>query len=154
MNWIKKILLLLLLLFIAIQFIQPGRNKSGQVQATDIAKTISISGRVSALLKTACYDCHSNNTNYPWYAYVQPIGWVLNNHILDGREQLNFNEFGSYSLRRQQSKLKSIASQVSDGSMPLSSYTCVHKNARLTKKDKNLIMEWATITKDSLAAKN
>ncbi len=150
----KKISLLLLFAFIAIQLIQPARNIDGQVQAKDISKTIGVPERVNALLRTACYDCHSNNTSYPWYAYVQPVGWMLNNHIRNGKQQLNFSEFGSYSLRRQQSKLKSIASQVSDGSMPLSSYTWIHKNARLSKEDKALVIEWAAKAKDSIAIRN
>jgi hypothetical protein len=154
MRLTKKIPLLLLFAIIAIQFVQPARNKDGQVQAMDISKTIIVPERIDALLKTACYDCHSNHTNYPWYAYVQPIGWILNNHIRNGKQQLNFNEFGSYSLRRQQSKLKSIASQVNDNAMPLSSYTWMHKNARLSKEDKALIVDWATKAKDSIAIRN
>ncbi len=154
MSWSKKILLLLLVAFIAIQFIQPARNKSGQVEAMDISKRSKVFDRIDTLLKTACYDCHSNNTNYPWYAYVQPIGWMLNDHIRSGKEQLNFSEFSSYSARRQKSKLKSIASQVSDGSMPLTSYKWIHKDARLSKAGNDLIIKWATTIKDSLEMKN
>jgi len=154
MGPIRKISLLLLVVFIAIQFIQPARNKDGLMQAMNISTTIRVPEQVDALLKTACYDCHSNNTNYPWYAYVQPIGWILNNHIRNGKKQLNFDEFGSYSARRQQSKLKSIVSQVSDGSMPLPSYLWMHKNARLSKEDKELMIAWATQARDSIASRN
>lgn len=153
MRRVKKILLFLLLVFIVIQFIQPERNKDGRVLAMDISKTVVIPQSLYALLQTACYDCHSNNTNYPWYAYLQPIGWILNKHILNGKEQLNFSEFGSYSSRRQQSKLKSIASQVKDDAMPLSSYTWIHKKARLTMESRMMIIDWATKTKDSLETK-
>lgn len=146
--------LALLIVFVAIQFIQPARNKSGQVLPSDISKIISVPLPVVSLLTKACYDCHSNHTSYPWYTYVQPVGWLLNNHIQNGKAGLNFSEFGSYSIRRQQSKLKSIASQVNDDAMPLSSYTWVHKNAKLSKKDKNLIIDWATKAKDSIAIRN
>jgi hypothetical protein len=154
MNHVKKILLAILIVLIVIQFIQPARNKSGQVLATDMAAMYKMPDTVQAVLKAACYDCHSNNTNYPWYTYVQPVGWMLANHIRNGKEELNFNEFGSYTLRRQKSKLKSIANQVKDGDMPLYSYTIMHKNARLIKEQKQLVIEWAQKTKDSLEQNN
>ncbi len=150
MSLMKKVGLAVLILLIGIQLIQPARNSSGQVPVTDISKTVFIPTNVKSLLQTACNDCHSNNTNYPWYANIQPIGWLLANHIKDGKAELNFNEFGSYSERRQQSKLKSIASQVKDDEMPLASYAFLHKNARLTKEQKALIIDWALQAKDSL----
>lgn len=154
MNRVKKILLAILIVLIVIQVIQPARNKSGQVLATNMMTMYKMPDTVQAVLKAACYDCHSNNTNYPWYTYVQPVGWMLANHIRHGKEELNFNEFGSYTARRQQSKLKAIANQIKDGDMPLYSYTIMHKNARLTKEQKQLIIEWAQKTKDSLEQNN
>ena len=150
MSRMKKIGLAVLIVLIGIQFIQPARNENGQALHTDISKTVFIPGNVKSLLQTACNDCHSNNTNYPWYANIQPMGWLLANHIKDGKAELNFSEFGSYSQRRQQSKLKSIASQVKDDEMPLASYAFLHKNARLTKEQKALIIDWALQAKDSL----
>ena len=150
----KKILLAILIVFIVIQFIQPARNKNGQVLATDISKMVSLPPGVQATLKTACYDCHSNNTNYPWYTNIQPVGWMMARHIKEGREELNFSEFGSYSERRQLSKLRSIENSIKDGSMPISSYTIIHKNARLTKDEKTQIINWVETTRDSLAMKN
>ena len=149
-----KILLALLIVFIAIQFIQPAHNISGQVLPTDITKTVNVPDKVLDIFKNACYDCHSNNSDYPWYAYVQPVGWLLYNHIRNGKQQLNFSEFGAYSQRRQQHKLKSIASQVNNDEMPLSSYTWIHKNAKLSKDDKALIIDWAIKAKDSIGRRN
>jgi len=149
---VKKIGLLLLVAFIVAQFIQPAHNESGQVMPADISKTVSVPQVVDVVLNTACYDCHSNNTRYPWYAYIQPAGWILNSHIKKGKAELNFNEFGSYPLRRQQSKLKSIASQVSDDAMPLASYKWLHKKARLSKEEKVLIIDWATKTNESISS--
>lgn len=114
MRILKKILLVLLIAFIAIQFIQPARNKSVQVLATDISKTVPVSENVKTILQTSCYDCHSNYTNYPWYNYVQPTAWILANHIKHGKKDLNFSDFGSYPTRKQQSKLKAIADQIKD----------------------------------------
>ena len=154
MSRIKKILLAILIVFIVIQFIQPARNKNGQVIATDISKIYSLPQSVQATLKTACYDCHSNNTNYPWYTNIQPVGWMMARHIKEGKEELNLSEFGSYSERRQLSKLRSIENSIKDGSMPISSYTIIHKNARLTKEEKAQLIDWAKIIRDSLANKN
>ncbi len=150
MSILKKILLVFLIVFIAIQFIQPARNTNGQVLPTDISKIVSVPENVQNILRTACYDCHSNNTNYPWYNYVQPAAWMLANHIKHGKKDLNFSDFGSYPARKQQSKLKAIASQIKDGEMPLYSYTIIHKNARLSKEEKSLIIDWAQNAKDSL----
>ncbi|KEQ30434.1 cytochrome C [Pedobacter antarcticus 4BY] len=150
MSRTKKILLVILILFIGIQLIHPVRNISGQVSLNDISKTISIPENVRPLLRTACYDCHSDNTDYPWYATIQPVGWFLASHIKDGKKELNFSEFGSYSTRRQKSKLKSIASQINDGEMPLSSYTFIHRNAKLSKEQKAAIMDWAVKAEEGL----
>ena len=118
---------------------------------TDISKAVSIPDSVQMILKRACYDCHSNNTIYPFYAYIQPIGWLLNSHIEEGKSQLNFSDFGSLPKRRQASKLKSIANQIKDGAMPLPAYAMLHKNAVLGKTDKDLIINWANNTKDTLS---
>lgn len=153
MNILKKILFLLLVMLIAIQFIQPARNTNGQVLSTDISKVVSVPDNVQSILKVACFDCHSNQTNYPWYTYLQPVGWILHNHIVDGKKELNFNDFGSYSKRRQQSKLKAIVSQIKDDQMPLTSYKIMHGDARLSKEEKDLVINWASATKDSIQNK-
>jgi hypothetical protein len=150
MLWVKKMLLVLFITFTAIQFVQPVRNSSRQVLPCDISKAVSIPQNVHAILQTACYDCHSNYTTYPWYNYMQPAAWIMANHIEHGKKDLNFSEFGSYPKRRQQSKLKAIADQVRDGEMPLYSYSLIHKNARLTKEEKLVIINWAQNEKDSL----
>jgi hypothetical protein len=150
MRLLKISLLVLLIAFIGIQFIQPARNENGQVLSSDISKVVTVPENVQSILQTSCYDCHSNNTRYPWYNYVQPAAWILANHIKHGKRDLNFSDFGSYSVRKQQSKLKAIADQVKDGEMPLYSYTIIHKNARLSKEEKALIIDWAQNAMDSL----
>jgi Haem-binding domain len=152
MSRLRKSLLAILIGFVAIQFVQPARNANGQVLATDITKTLRVTDSVQIILKTACYDCHSNNTNYPYYAYIQPIGWLLNNHIQEGKKQLNFSDFGSMTKRRQESKLKSIVSQVKDDAMPLPAYIKLHKNAVLTKEAKEILINWAITAKDTLSS--
>ena len=141
-------------LFIVIQFLQPRRNRSSHILLTDITSMISMPGNVLTVLKASCYDCHSNNTNYPWYSRIQPFGWLLARHIRNGKAQLNFSEFGSYTPRRQLSKLKEIGISIKNKTMPLKSYTMMHYKAKLSKENEALIVDWVTKLRDSLALKN
>ena len=154
MGRVKKILLVISVLFIVIQFIAPFRNKDGRVLETNISKMFNVSDSVQAVLTKACYDCHSNNTNYPWYSTIQPIGWLLAKHIKQGKAVLNFSEFGNYSKRKQLSKLTGIANSIKDNTMPLPSYKWMHKNARLTNTEKELLIKWIQQSKDTLVLKN
>jgi hypothetical protein len=154
MKLIKRILLVLFITFVAIQFIQPARNESGRVLETDISKMVLIPDSVGFILKHTCYDCHSNYTVYPWYMNIQPMGWMMAKHIKEGKAALNFSEFGSYSSRRQISKLTGIENSIKNDIMPLASYTWMHKNARLNKDEKTMIANWVQQAKDSLSAKN
>ena len=105
MSFRKKILVGLLSGFVAIQFIQPDQNRSSDVMQTDIQRIYIVPGKVLAVLQNSCYDCHSNNTQYPWYSFIQPGAWWMASHIRKGKADLNFSEFGAYSNRKQQSKL-------------------------------------------------
>jgi len=127
---------------VAIQFVQPALNQSVQVSIEGIASVTDVPGNVQAILKNSCYDCHSNNTRYPWYATLQPGAWLMASHINEGKAELNFDEFGNYSKRRQLSKLKAIQGSIEDESMPLPSYTLIHKGARLSKTDQILLKDW------------
>ena len=152
----KKILIaigIVFILFIVIQFIQPVHNKSDQFLTSDISQIFTTSDSVRALLKNTCYDCHSNNTIYPWYSNIQPMGWLMAKHIKNGKDALNFSEFGSYSSRRQLSKLNGIANSIRDDIMPLRSYKLMHKNAHLSANEKVLLANWVQQTEDSLSAK-
>ena len=154
MSRIKKIGLSVFVVFISVQFMQPSHNKSDRELATNILNVVSIPDSVQVVLKNACYDCHSNKTHYPWYVNIQPMGWIMAKHIKQGKEVLNFSEFGNYSARKQLSKLTGIANSISDDNMPLASYKWMHKNARLTKEEKILIINWVQQSKDSLSVKN
>lgn len=140
---IKKISLAFIIILVLIQFIQPAHNKSGQVLDTDISKIVTVPDNVQSILKNSCYNCHSNYTNYPFYIYIQPAGWLLSYHIRNGKEKLNFSEFGSYSKRRQKSKLESIVKQIETDAMPITSYTLLHRNAVLSTEQKDIVINWA-----------
>ena len=151
MKILKIALLVIGIIIVGIQFIRPARNTNDQILASDITNVVHVPDNVILILQKTCYDCHSNNTNYPWYSRTQPFGWLLAKHIKNGKAELNFNEFGLYSIRRQISKLNGIGNSVKDGTMPLNSYTMIHKNALLSKEDKALLIDWAARTKDSLS---
>lgn len=153
MRILKKILVGAFVVFVLIQFMRPARNINSQLLPSDISNLVPLPDSVKSLLHTACYDCHSNNTRYPWYANLQPMGWLLADHIKDGKAELNFDEFGSYSKRRQLSKLKAIGTSVKDGSMPIASYTWMHRDAKLSAENKASIIDWAIRTRDSLEIK-
>lgn len=146
-----KIMLALLIAFITIQFIRPARNVNTQQMQNDFVKQMSAPADVAGVLKTVCYDCHSNNTRYPWYANIQPVGWLLAKHINDGKAALNFNEFSNYSERRQLSKLKAIHNSVKDGSMPIPAYTLIHRDAKLSAENNALLLQWTLKAIDSLS---
>ena len=132
---------------------RPGKNKSPEPSTNDISAKYIVPTDVKNILKASCYDCHSNNTIYPWYAEVQPVGWWLSNHVKEGKKELNFSEFAVYTIRRQYSKLNEINDQVKKDEMPLKSYLLIHRYAKLNDQQKSAIANWVTILRDSIKAK-
>jgi hypothetical protein len=151
----KNILWLLLILLVIIQFIHPEKNISSPsaLQANDISKLYPIPDSVNQILQTSCYDCHSNNTVYPWYSKIQPVAWWLSNHIVEGKREINFSEFANYRIGRQYKKMDEIIKQVKEDEMPLSSYTLIHRNAVLNSGQKLTINNWAIAIRDTIKSK-
>ena len=139
---VKRILIGFVVIIIIIQFIQPARNNTGQVVPQSFIDTFLPNDTVLNLLSNSCFDCHSNNTKYPWYTNVQPIGWLMANHINDEKKELNFNELAALSTRRRNSKFKSISQQIEQAKMPLKSYLFIHRNAALNEADKKLLINF------------
>ena len=150
MRVVKIIALVLLVCFVGIQFMPVELNQSGTVAKADFLVVNNTPRDIAVILQGSCYDCHSNNTNYPWYNKVQPIARFMETHITEGKEELNFNEWEGYSKRRKDSKLKSIIGQVRDGEMPLASYAWIHKGAKLSEAERNLLIDYMKEIKDSL----
>ena len=153
MKWIRKILLVFLIVFIIIQFIPRNINKSQQILPTDFTRVYSVPNNVQSILRQACYDCHSNNTHYLWYSNIQPFRFWLDKHIWEGKEELNFSNYGSYSQKRQQNKLKSMEESLKKGTMPLRSYKLMHQEARLTDAQKQIVVGWISNLRDSIKTK-
>lgn len=149
---LKRLFQLLLLAFIVIQFIRPAKNKATGISANDITTKYAVPQDVKNILQTSCNDCHSNNTNYPWYANVQPLAWWLNDHIKDGKRHLDFSEFASYRIGKQYKKLEEVAGEVNENQMPLESYTFIHEKAKLSDAQKLTITNWVNTLRDSIKA--
>ncbi len=154
MKWLKWIGLALLVVLVGLQFIPTRSNQSKDVASADFLLTYKIPENIGHVLYTSCYNCHSNNTEYPWYSRLQPVGLLLESHINKGKAELNFSEFGSYSIRKQKSKLKSMVNQIEKGEMPLSSYTFIHRDARLSKEIKKSLVNYLNSIQDSLEQNN
>jgi exonuclease VII small subunit len=140
---LKRTAIVLLVILVALQLYRPARNISTATPDTDIVTAYAVPQNVAEILHRACYDCHSNNTNYPWYSNIQPLGIWLADHIDEGKDELNFSEFGSFKARRKLKKTREIVDELEEGAMPLESYTLIHKEAVLTAAEKQLIIEWA-----------
>lgn len=139
---VKKILIGLLLLVVVMQLLQPMKNVSEGVSANDISHVYAVPVEVQLVLTEKCYDCHSNNTHYPWYIHIQPIGWWMASHIKEAKDHLNFSEFKTYDEEQTTDKLEEIEEEITEGTMPLKSYVWLHANAKVTPEETKAIAEW------------
>ena len=150
MKTIKIIALVFLVVLVGTNWMPTNRNQSEVVPKSDFMLVNNVPLEVQDKLKLSCYDCHSNNTEYPWYNKIQPVAWLLEDHIREGKSELNFNEWGELSERRKNSKLRSIISQIEDDEMPLDSYTFIHWDAKFSELEKKEIIKYMTQLKNSL----
>ncbi|HEY4967265.1 MAG TPA: heme-binding domain-containing protein [Puia sp.] len=139
---IRKILIFLLVFFLAIQFIRPSRNLGSVQTATDLTHFVHTPDTVMHILKTSCYDCHSNHTEYPWYMNINPVGLWLRNHINDGKDAINFSDLSGFTKKKLDHRFGDIAETVEKKEMPLSSYTFIHRYAILDDGQISIIKSW------------
>jgi hypothetical protein len=132
----------LLFVVIGIQAVRPNRVNP-PVDASRRLESGPVPAPVAALLRRACYDCHSNETRWPWYAYVAPVSWLVAGDVKDGRKELNFSDWGDYSAAKRSSKADSMAEEVEKGDMPLPKYLRIHHDARLSREDVVALRAWA-----------
>ena len=143
MKIIKKIAIALLVIFVGMQFFRPEKNQAeGDYVAAFIEET-QPSPEVKGILKTACFDCHSANTEYPWYNNVAPVSYWLAEHIEDGKKHLDFSDWENYTDKKKDHKLEEVVEEVKKGGMPLNEYTWTHADARLTQEQIIALVEWA-----------
>lgn len=132
----------LLLILIVLQFFKPEKNQSHESFRTDFILSQQPSPDLAQILKSACYDCHSNNTIYPWYNRISPVNFWLSNHIKEGKNHLNFSEWTNYPADRKARKLDACIEVLRKKEMPLRSYLLIHKEARLTEEQIKTLTSW------------
>jgi hypothetical protein len=150
-KFIRPLLLGLLALIILIQLYRPSRNLS-DTQTHHVATKYPVSHDVDAILHAACYDCHSNRTQYPWYAEIQPVAYWMAGHVNEGKRKLNLSEFTHRKVSWQNHKFEEIIEVMEEGNMPLNSYTWTHGDARLNEQQIKNLIAWAQTNMDSLRA--
>lgn len=137
----KRIGISVLVLFIGIQFITIDKLNPPVDESLNFFSTASFSPKGMELVKSACYDCHSNESKYPWYSNVAPVSFILQNHIKEGREELNFSTYQSYNAKKKDHKLEEISEALREGWMPLDNYVWMHSEAKLTASQREMLAQ-------------
>ena len=141
---IRKLLYILAIVLILIQFYRPDLNNSSYESAVnEFIQQNNVSSEVESILKTSCFDCHSNHTSYPFYAQVAPISFWINHHVEEGKEHLNFSDWNNYSIKKKLHKLDEIIEEIEEHEMPLRSYTLLHTDAKLNEEASKLLVNWS-----------
>lgn len=125
-----------------IQVVRPDRTNPPVDPAMTLQASTQVPPEVQAIFERSCYDCHSNQTVWPWYTNVAPVSWFIADHVKDGREELSFSEWGAYPPKKADHKLEEICEMVEKGEMPLESYLILHGGAKLSEPDKQTLCNW------------
>ena len=133
---LKKILIGLGVILIGIQFIPVERTNP------PVSMDINAPENIAGILRTSCYDCHSNETVWPWYSKIAPVSFLVAGDVKEGREHLNFSEWDKYDTDKKGKILEEIVEEIQKENMPLSSYTFTHPNAKLDDYRIKLIKDW------------
>ena len=142
---IKIIVIIMFTAFIAIQFFRPDFTNPPVVQSETLENTTLVPENVLAILNRSCKDCHSNETVYPWYSKIQPGAWFLDDHIKEGRKEMNLSVWNTYEARRKKHKLEEICEQVESKAMPLPSYLWIHRDAAMSDDDIKTLCDWTKL---------
>lgn len=142
MKILKKIGLILLIAFIIAQFFRPEKNEGNLSSVTAFIAETNPPEDVKTILKTSCFDCHSDHTKYPWYNNVTPVNYWLNNHIQHGKKHFNASAWTDYSQKKKDHKLDELAEEVAEKKMPLPSYTWTHGDADLSQEQIDAVVAW------------
>lgn len=143
MKIVGIVVVVLIAVFLFIQLFPGEKPETVFDNPGDIHSEVLINPEVSQILKTACYDCHSNESKFPWYSNVAPFSWLVAHDINEGRDELNFSEWTTYKVKRKKHKLEEIAEEVEEGEMPMKIYTWLHSEADLSDAQKESLVSWA-----------
>lgn len=132
-----------LIVLLALQATNPARTNPAIAPGADLMATNPPSPEVAALLHAACYDCHSYETTWPWYAHIAPASWLVVSDVNEGREHLNFSAWPHADPARAAKKLDRINEVLDYREMPPAKYTLIHVNARLTDAQRQSLLDWS-----------
>lgn len=138
----KKIGYILLIILVGIQFIRTDQDIIEYQAADDFLVQTNAPENIRSLLKASCYDCHSNTTTRTWYGEIAPVSWYINDHINEGKKELNFSTWGAYKLKSKKHKLEEAWEEIEKGKMPLEDYLRLHDDASLSEEEQKLIIKW------------
>jgi hypothetical protein len=138
----RKLVLVIILILIAIQAIRIDKTNPRSDSSKDFITVLNPPQEIASILSTSCYDCHSNQSKYPWYTNIAPVSWWIKDHINEAREELNFSVWEDYSDKRKKHKLEECFEMIEEGEMPLTSYTIIHNKASLNENQKKLLIDW------------
>ena len=144
---LKIIVITLAIGFATAQLYRPNRTTAAIVPAETLEATTEVPENVAQVLQRSCNDCHTNQTNYPWYANITPVNWLLAGHIEEGRQKLNFSVWNTYDAKKKARKFDQICDQVIGGEMPHFQYLWMHRDAKLSDDDKKLLCSWSEAEK-------
>lgn len=149
MKLVKRILTLLLIALVLLQFWRPEKNRTTEDAVTDFEAQTQPSAEVVTILQQNCYDCHSNNTVYPWYAEIAPVSLWMDGHIEEGKEHFNVSDWSSWDLKKKDHKMDELIEEVEEGHMPEDSYTWMH--GKLTEEEKQTLIAWGKKVREELS---
>ncbi len=149
----QRILVYTFVLLLFAQMIRIDKTNDAVNPANDFIVVNQVPAEVAQKLKIACYDCHSDESTYPWYTSIAPVSWWIKHHINEGREHLNFSVWNSYSAKKANHKLEECVEMLEEGEMPMSSYTLMHKAAELTPQQKADLIAFFNLQRSALAKK-
>ena len=142
------------MVFIIIQFFPIDKTNPTTNEGMDFLKIKNTPEPIAKLIRNSCYDCHSNETKYPFYSNIQPVAWLLKNHIDEGRKELNFSTFATYDPKRQAHKLEEAAEYVEQKNMPLESYTLGHSDAKLSDEQRKQLVNYFRMVQKQIQQAN
>lgn len=150
----KKVLVVLLVAFVIMQFFRIDKTNPAPTPGMDFLNIKKTPVSTAKLIRNGCYDCHSNESKYPWYSNIQPFAWFLKDHIDEGRKELNFSTFATYEPKRQAHKLEEAAELVGNGEMPLESYLLMHPEAKFTDAEKKEMIDYFKAVQEEIRVTN
>jgi len=142
MKFLRILFILLIAAFVVMQFFGIDRTNPEFDPENDFLSMEKPPAELEKLVKASCYDCHSNQTKWPWYSYVAPVSWLIDEHVTDGRDNVNLSEWGEYELEDRAYIIEEMIEEIEDGEMPFPGYDKLHPDANLSEEQKQALFKW------------